>query len=206
MMANGYAKAERGLMQKLKEAKERAKKALRAWRLLTIDWRAYSTETTFKSPEDIDLMELLHIDVGPLYLKIKAEANPAYGYIPLMASSSYGQIGALNAESFCERMFSCAGGVMDSGNTLLGPEYLEWLTVLRMNKDFMDFMRFHYPDEAGQEFKMTVARAPDPTEAAEPAFETPTRWDATEQRLEDEHGLGLSAGLAAVYCAPPLDV
>ena len=147
MMANGYAKAERGLMQKLKEAKERAKKALRAWRLLTIDWRAYSTETTFKSPEDIDLMELLHIDVGPLYLKIKAEANPAYGYIPLMASSSYGQIGALNAESFCERMFSCAGGVMDSGNTLLGPEYLEWLTVLRMNKDFMDFMRFHYPDD-----------------------------------------------------------
>ena len=52
------------------------------------------------------------------------------------------------------------------------------LTVLRMNKDFMDFMRFHYPDDAGQEFKMTVARAPpDPTTAAEPAFETPTRWD-----------------------------
>ena len=79
------------------------------------------------------------------------------------------------------------------------------LTVLRMNKDFMDFMRFHYPDDAGQEFKMTVARAPpDPTTAAEPAFETPTRWDATEQRLEDEHGLGLSAPVAAVYCAPPL--
>ena len=55
---------------------------------------------------------------------------------------------------------------------------------------------------------MTVARAPpDPTAAAEPAFETPTRWDATEQRLEDEHGLELSAPLAAVYCAqmrPPL--
>ena len=130
----------------------------------------------FKSPEDIDLMELLHIDMGPLYLKIKAEANPVYGYIPLMASSSYGQIGALNAESFCERMFSCAGGVMDSSSTLLGPEYLEWLTVLRMNKDFMDFMRFHYPDDAGQDFKMTVVRAPAsstpaPT-AAEPAFET----------------------------------
>ena len=71
----------------------------------------------FKSPEDIDLMELLHIDMGPLYLKIKAEANPVYGYIPLMASSSYGQIGALNAESFCERMFSCAGGVMDTSPT-----------------------------------------------------------------------------------------
>ena len=75
-----------------------------------------------------------------------------------------------------------------------------------MNKDFMGFMRFHYPDEAGQEFKMTVARAPDPTEAAEPAFETPTRLDATEPRLEDERGLGLSARVAAVYCAPPLGI
>ena len=54
----------------------------------------------------------------------KFETSFEYGYIPLMASSSYGQIGALNAESFCERMFSCADDVMDSGNTLLGPEYL----------------------------------------------------------------------------------
>ena len=100
---------------------------------------------------------------------------------------------------------------MDSGNTLLGSEYLEWLTVLRMNKDFMEFMRFHYgPDDAGQdqEFKMTVVRAPAsstpaPT-AAEPAFETPTRWDATEPRLEDERDLGLPAPFAAVYCMPPL--
>eukprot|EP00964_Phaeocystis_antarctica_P091157 scaffold58426_cov32-Phaeocystis_antarctica.AAC.1 len=29
-------------------------------------------------------------------------------------------------------------------------------------------------------------------------------WDATEPRLEDERGLGLSAPVAAVYCAPPL--
>ena len=77
-------------------------------------------------------MQFVPIDVGPLYLKIKAEANPACGNIPLMASSSYGQIGALNAErvlpSVSACMFSCAGGVMDSSNTLLGPEYLEWLT------------------------------------------------------------------------------
>ena len=57
-----------------------------------------------------------------------------------------------------------------------------------------------------KEFKMTVVRAPDPTAAAEPAFETPTRWDATEQRLEDEGGLGLSAPVAAVYCPPPLGI
>ena len=45
-----------------------------------------------------------------------------------------------------------------------------------------------------------------PTAAAEPAFETPTRLDATEPRLEDEHGIGLSAPVAAVYCAPPLGI
>ena len=65
----------------------------------------------------------------------------------------------------------------------------------------------NYQDDAGQEFKMTVVRAaPSPTAAAEPAFETPTRLDATEPRLEDEHGLGLSAPVAAVYCAPPLGI
>ena len=53
---------------------------------------------------------------------------------------------------------------------------------------------------------MTVIRAPAsstpaPT-TAEPAFETPTRWDATEPRLEDERDLGLPAPVAAVYCMP----
>ena len=43
-----------------------------------------------------------------------------YGLIPLMASSSYGQLGALNAESFCERVLSCANNVLTDGNTLLG--------------------------------------------------------------------------------------
>ena len=71
--------------------------------------------------------------------------------------------GALNAESFIERIFSCAGVVMDEGNTLLSDDYLEKLTLLRMNKKFMGFMRAHHNDIAQQEFKMTVVRAPPPT-------------------------------------------
>ena len=39
--------------------------------------------------------------------------------------------------------------------------------------------------------------------AAEPAFQTPTGWDATEPRLEDERSLGPSDVVAAVYCMPP---
>ena len=63
-----------------------------------------------------------------------------------MASCSYGQIGALNAESFCERTLRVAGHVMDEGNTLLGDAELEMLTILRMNRAFMEFMRQHYPE------------------------------------------------------------
>ena len=60
-----------------------------------------------------------------------------YGFLPLMASCSDGEIGALNAESFSERILSNA----NDGNTLLGDEELEMLVVLRMNRDFMEFMR-----------------------------------------------------------------
>lgn len=54
-----------------------------------------------------------------------------YGFILIMAS--YGQIGTLNAESFCERVLRCAGHVLTEGNTLLDDEELEMLVILRMN-------------------------------------------------------------------------
>ena len=135
----------------------------------------------------------------------KFETSSKYGFIPIMASSSYGQLGALNAESFVERMFSCAGGVMDEGNSLLSDLLLEKLTILRMNKKFMDFMRSNHNDVAEQSFKMTVVRSPPPP-ASSPAsssapstpgpstssagdedeWQTPNSLDATEPRLEEE--------------------
>ena len=45
-------------------------------------------------------------------------------------------------------MISCANNVMDDGNTLLNDEELEQLVVLRMNCEFMQFMRKHYNAEA----------------------------------------------------------
>ena len=65
-----------------------------------------------------------------------------------MASCSRGQLGALNAESFCERALSCANLVVTDGNTLLGDEEVEMLVILRMNRKFMEFMRTNYPDLA----------------------------------------------------------
>ena len=79
-----------------------------------------------------------------------------YKLIPLMATASYGQIGALNAESYCERVLRCAGHVLTEGNTLLKDEELEMLVILRMNRDFMKFMREHYNYLTKQTFGRTV--------------------------------------------------
>ena len=74
------------------------------------------------------------------------DKHPTFGYIPLMASRSWGQVGSLMAESFCERMLSCANTVLTDGNSLLGHEELERLVILRMNKRFMCYMRRTYPE------------------------------------------------------------
>ena len=46
--------------------------------------------------------------------------------------------------------------VLDEGNTLLGEEELEMLTILRMNRAFMDFMRKEHGNKAKQQSKATI--------------------------------------------------
>ena len=100
----------------------------------------------------------MELDMGMLYRKIM-KSDPerkVYGLIPLMASCSYASLGALNAESFCERVLSAANLVVTDGNTLLAPEEVEMLSVLRMNRGYMENSRSKYAEEAKQQFKMTV--------------------------------------------------
>ena len=61
-----------------------------------------------------------------------------------MAACSFAQIGALNAESFCERVLSCANLVIDKGNTMLHDDEIEKVVTLRMNRKFMECMRTEY--------------------------------------------------------------
>eukprot|EP00978_Attheya_sp_CCMP212_P018097 scaffold49124_cov33-Attheya_sp.AAC.1 len=81
-----------------------------------------------------------------------------YGYLPLMTSCSKGQNGALNAESYAERANSMGKLVLTDGNSLLKDDETEMLVVLRMNMDFMCFMREHYGERIlkMQPFGMTV--------------------------------------------------
>jgi len=102
----------------------------------------------------------MHLDIGPLYEKIAREdpERKRFGFLPLMASCSDGELGALNAESYAERIISCANLIVDDGNTLLGDDVLEKLVILRMNRDFMFHMRQHYGEDIKQQqpFNQTV--------------------------------------------------
>ena len=74
------------------------------------------------------------------------KANPPhpYGYLPNMALGSKGTIGGLLASSFCERINSAANLVVTNGNSLLGTDEINMLVTLRMNRDFMQFMKRLY--------------------------------------------------------------
>jgi hypothetical protein len=75
-----------------------------------------------------------------------------------MASSLGGQIGALCAESFCERILSEANDVCHDGNTLLDTEEINMVVVLHMNREFIQHMREKYPGPklSGQNFNQTL--------------------------------------------------
>ena len=129
----------------------------RAWKL-----RPRAFESLKGKPQLDTVADLMPLDVGGIYRKIEASDKDRrlYGLIPLMASSSYGQIGALNAESFCERVLRCAGHIVTDGNTLLGDTKIEKLTILRMNRAFMVHMRKHYShavmDALARQFGMSI--------------------------------------------------
>jgi hypothetical protein len=64
------------------------------------------------------------------------------GYIVAMAFAFTGDnLGS----SFCERINSDAKNVMTEGRTLLDPTELEMVVVLRINRDFMEYMKLKHP-------------------------------------------------------------
>jgi len=148
----------------VEEDKAKALRAFRAWVNHKVNWSHEYPHLSKDQPLDL-IADLMGLDMGPLYLKIIAEDPDGvkFGYIPLMASSSFGQIGALNAESFCERILRAAGHVMTEGNTLLNDEELEMLTVLRINKDFIMKYRKIYREQLNEQFQHTVVRDTPPS-------------------------------------------
>ena len=72
---------------------------------LKLNWRSeYPDEEFPDSPYLVD--DLMKLDVDVIYKKMKKykKGRKNLGLIPLMASCSIGQIGALNTESYAEQI------------------------------------------------------------------------------------------------------
>ena len=77
---------------------------------------------------------------------------PKYGLLHMMAHSSMGQIGALNALSFCERINSCSKDIMRDLHTCLSNKSIEKAVMLKMNAKFMNYMWTHYAHEFARSY------------------------------------------------------
>ncbi len=62
-------------------------------------------------------------------------------------------LGVLNSESFCERGLSCVKLVVSDLHVSLKVEEIHMFVILRMNHEFMEYMRTSYPDTPLSEFK-----------------------------------------------------
>jgi hypothetical protein len=62
-------------------------------------------------------------------------------------------LGVLNAESFCECVLSCVKLVVSDLHVRLKVEEILMLVMIRMNREFMEYMRATYPDTPLSEFK-----------------------------------------------------
>ena len=138
-------------------------KSYAAWKALhkSLDWRSFpdfALELPTTGPLDV-IDDLLPLNVAPVYKKLIDSGK--YGLIPLMAVASPYTIGALNGESFSERVISAANLVLDEGNTALNDEELEMMVILRIDRKFMQFMRAKYAHVQHEAFKGTVVREDD---------------------------------------------
>ena len=139
------------------------------WRKVAtaIDWRALSKllDLGLDLAEDVVItpMDLWYVDMAAVLKYLFTDPTLAqFGYLTKMATTSRGSIAALLAVSFCERINSVANQVMTKGNTLLGTDEVNMLTVLRMNREFIEYYRERFPELLKQQhLKMTVLKPED---------------------------------------------
>ena len=128
---------------------------------LDIDWRIKFPDLFKDKPEmyEIDLLrDLFEADMGIIITEMKTSdpLREKFGYLPYMPTGSLGSIGAVLASSFAERINSGENLVFTKGNTLQGDEEINMLVVLRMNRDFMKYMRQYHAHIDRTSFKMVI--------------------------------------------------
>ena len=100
-----------------------------------------------------DIIKMQRADLGRVLfadpIKSKNSKGKEYSIAPYaqcptlveMGFSTFGQLGAVASEGFCERGYSNANDVVDEGNVNLDTRELEMIVILRMARKFMEFMR-----------------------------------------------------------------
>ena len=83
-------------------------------------------------------------------LRIQHAKSAKFGYLTMMSVAT---LGALNAESFCERVLSCVKLVVSDLHVRLKADEIRMLVMLRMNREFMEYMRASYPDTPLSDFR-----------------------------------------------------
>lgn len=98
-----------------------------------------------KDGPDVEaLIGLVNNDIGEKYrlLQTEEKKDPGMlGYLLPMCLASRGQIGALLSESYAERIFSCANGIVTDKRTRMRSELINMFIVLRMNREWMKEQR-----------------------------------------------------------------
>jgi hypothetical protein len=135
------------------EAIQEFKKVIRAWNSYIPDWKKLFPEKQFSHCEGTDgnmicdpdpFTELMQVDMGILMRSVEqynSDNRNVFGFLPLMARLSPCQLGALNAQSFVERMNSCGKLLVDDKRSKMKHSMIDKLVVLRMNRSFMEYCR-----------------------------------------------------------------
>ena len=124
-----------------------------------IDWPSKFPDLDLPTDRPPDLLhDLIYCDLTVIFTELIDEDpdRSQYGFLPYMATGFEGSVSSLLASSFSERVNSCANLVLTDGNSLLHPNEINMLVVLRMNREFMIFMRKYYGNLSRQQFAMTV--------------------------------------------------
>jgi len=74
-------------------------------------------------------------------LRMQKGKSAKFGYFPMMTVAT---LGVLNAESFCECVLSCVKMVVSDLHVSPKAEEIHMLVMLRMNREFMEYMRTSY--------------------------------------------------------------
>ena len=100
---------------------------------------------------------------------IEAESTGGLtGSLPRTATTSKGPIGKKTAVSSCGRINSTASPTVTEGKNLVAPNEVDMLGGLRVNRDFMAFMRVHYPEASKQHLDMAVINSEDNAPDSDP--------------------------------------